>query len=60
MRAAGIDATTIERVLWRNPIAFFAQSKRFDPAELETPVAIDQRQLHEGNSVLRGQTPRVT
>jgi predicted metal-dependent TIM-barrel fold hydrolase len=60
MRAAGIDETTIERVLWRNPIAFFAQSKRFDPAELETPVAIDQRQLHEGNSVLRGQTPRVT
>jgi hypothetical protein len=60
MRAAGIDETTIEQVLWRNPIAFFAQSKRFDPAELETPLAIDQRQLHEGNSVLRGQTPRVT
>jgi len=60
MRAAGIGETTIEDVLWRNPIAFFAQSKRFDPAELETPVAIDQRQLHEGNSVLRGQTPRVT
>ena len=60
MRAAGIGETTIEDVLWKNPIAFFAQSKRFDPAELETPVAIDQRQLHEGNSVLRGQTPRVT
>jgi len=60
MRAAGIAETTIEHVLWRNPIAFFAQSKRFDPAELETPLTIDQRQLHEGNSVLRGQTPRVT
>jgi predicted metal-dependent TIM-barrel fold hydrolase len=60
MRAAGIDDATIARVLWRNPIAFFAQSKRFDPAELETPLAIDQRQLHEGNSVLRGQAPRVT
>jgi predicted metal-dependent TIM-barrel fold hydrolase len=60
MRAAGIGETTIEQVLWRNPIAFFAQSKRFDPAELETPLTIDQRQLHEGNSVLRGQTPRVT
>jgi predicted metal-dependent TIM-barrel fold hydrolase len=60
MRAAGIGETTIEHVLWRNPIAFFAQSKRFDPAELETPLTIDQRQLHEGNSVLRGQTPRVT
>lgn len=60
MRAAGIAEATIERVLWNNPIAFFAQSKRFDPAELEAPLAIDQRQLHEGNSVLRGQTPRVT
>jgi len=60
MRAASIDEATIVQVLWRNPIAFFAQSKRFDPAELETPLAIDQRQLHEGNSVLRGQTPRVT
>jgi predicted metal-dependent TIM-barrel fold hydrolase len=60
MRAAGIAMATIEQVLWRNPIAFFAQSKRFDPAELETPLAIDQRELHEGNSVLRGQTPRVT
>jgi predicted metal-dependent TIM-barrel fold hydrolase len=60
MRAARIAEATIEQVLWRNPIAFFAQSERFDPSELETPLAIDQRQLHEGNSVLRGQTPRVT
>jgi predicted metal-dependent TIM-barrel fold hydrolase len=60
MRAAGIADATLETIFWRNPIAFFAQSKRFDPAELEAPLAIDQRQLHEGNSVLRGQTPRVT
>jgi predicted metal-dependent TIM-barrel fold hydrolase len=60
MRDAGIAEATIEQVLWRNPIAFFAQSTRFDPAELEAPLAIDQRQLHEGNSVLRGQPPRVT
>jgi uncharacterized protein len=60
MRAAGIAAATIEQVLWHNPIAFFAQSQRFDPAELEAPLAIDQRALHEGNSVLRGQAPRIT
>jgi uncharacterized protein len=59
MRAAGIPDATLEAVFWRNPIAFFAQSGRLDPAELETPLAIDQRQLHEGNSVLRGQTPKV-
>jgi len=60
MRAAGLAEATIAQVLWNNPIAFFAQSQRFDPAELDAPLAIDQRQLHEGNSVLRGQLPRVT
>jgi uncharacterized protein len=59
MRAAGIADATLETIFWRNPIAFFAQSGRFDPAELETRPSVDQRQLHEGNSVLRGQTPRV-
>jgi predicted metal-dependent TIM-barrel fold hydrolase len=59
MRAAGIADATLETIFWRNPIAFFAQSGRFDPAELETRPVIDQRQLHEGNSVLRGQVPKV-
>jgi len=59
MRAAGIADATLATIFWRNPIAFFAQSGRLDPAELETRPAVDQRQLHEGNSVLRGQTPRV-
>ena len=27
--------------------------------DIEAPVTVDQRQLHEGNSVLRGQPPRV-
>ena len=59
MRAAGIADATLEAIFWTNPIAFFAQSGRLDPAELEAPLGIDQRRLHEGNSVLRGQTPRV-
>jgi len=60
MRAAGIPDVTLARIFWRNPIEFFAQSGRLDPVELEQPLAIDQRQLHEGNSVLRGQEPRVS
>src|ERR1043165_2101023 len=60
MRAAGIPDVTLARLFWRNPIEFFAQSGRLDPVELEQPLAIDQRQLHEGNSVLRGQEPRVS
>jgi hypothetical protein len=59
MRAAGIPEATLEMIFWTNPLAFFAQSLRLDPAECETPLPIDQRQLHEGNSVLRGQPPRI-
>ena len=49
----------IDKVVWRNPLEFFAQSGRLDPAEMETPVSVDQRNLWQGNSVLRGQTPRT-
>ncbi len=58
-RAAGVAEADIERIVWRNPIAFFAQSGKLDEDDLERPLTIDQRQQWEGNSVLRGQTPRV-
>jgi predicted metal-dependent TIM-barrel fold hydrolase len=59
MRAQGIAESAIEQIVWRNPIAFFAQSGRLD-VELDSELlAVDQRELFEGNSVLRGQTPRV-
>ena len=59
MRAAGIADDAIETVVWRNPVAFFAQSGRLDLTALGSGPGIDQRQLWEGNSVLRGQTPLV-
>ena len=55
---AGVSPAAIETICWKNPVAFFAQSGRFDPAELERPLGVDQAKLWEGNSVLRGQTPR--
>jgi uncharacterized protein len=58
MREAGISEAAIETICWKNPIEFFAQSKRFDAAELDRPLNVDQRQLFAGNSVLRGQAPR--
>jgi uncharacterized protein len=57
MREAGVSEAAIETVCWKNPVAFFAQSGRFDAGELERSVGIDQTRLWEGNSVLRGQTP---
>ncbi|MGE5506145.1 MAG: TatD family hydrolase [Actinomycetota bacterium] len=59
MEAAGIDGATIRTVLWDNPVAFFAQSGRFTPDELAEPLPVDQTMLYQGNSVLRGQSPRV-
>jgi predicted metal-dependent TIM-barrel fold hydrolase len=53
---AGVTDAEIEKIVWQNPVRFFAQSGRLD---LEDAPKVDQRQLWEGNSVLRGQQPRV-
>jgi uncharacterized protein len=57
MRKAGMDEEEIEGVVWRNPIGFFAQSGRISFDEFESAGTYDRGALHEGNSVLRGQTP---
>lgn len=59
MREAGVAEEVIEAIVWRNPVAFFAQSGKLDLAELGETSPIDQRQLFEGNSVLRGQAPVI-
>lgn len=57
MRDAGFDEATIDRLVWQNPVSFFAQGGRLDPKAIEEPVPIDRRQTFTGNSVLRGQDP---
>ena len=62
MTEAGVAAADLELVFWRNPVRFFAQSGRLDLDDAEAqpaPLKVDQRELWEGNSVLRGQSPRV-
>jgi hypothetical protein len=59
MRAAGIPDGVIETICWHNPVRFFGQSQRLDLPETAGAPPVDQRQLFEGNSVLRGQVPRV-
>jgi predicted metal-dependent TIM-barrel fold hydrolase len=59
MKDAGIDATAIDTICWKNPVNFFAQSGRFDVKEFGVDLSVDQRQLFQGNSVLRGQAPRT-
>jgi uncharacterized protein len=58
MKDAGIGQATIDQVCWTNPVDFFAQSGRFDVKEFGVELNVDQRQLFQGNSVLRGQAAR--
>jgi hypothetical protein len=58
MLAAGVSQSVVETIVWSNPVAFFAQSGRL--TGIETDVSVDQRELFQGNSVLRGQTPKVS
>ena len=59
MRQAGIPQATIEKIVWTNPATFFAQSDNLNLADIERRPSINQTELFEGNSVLRGQTPIV-
>ena len=59
MVAADIAPDTIARIVWDNPVTFFSQSGRLGLSLADTHPAVDQRQLWEGNSVLRGQNPVV-
>ncbi|WP_329103128.1 TatD family hydrolase [Micromonospora sp. NBC_01699] len=53
MLEAGFSDDDVDRVLWRNPIEFYGQSGRLDPAELEGS-ATGAEPTFEGNSILRG------
>lgn len=54
MLAAGFSDDDVDRVLWRNPVEFFAQSGRLLLPEADAPGA-DAGSTFEGNSVLRGE-----
>lgn len=59
MRQTGIPDATIEKILWTNPATFFAQSDNLNLADIELRPNINQTELFEGSTVLRGQTPVV-
>jgi hypothetical protein len=58
MLQSGFSEAQVELVLFENPINFYAQSGRISLADM-APTRIDQTQLWQENSVLRGQTPIV-
>lgn len=59
LQEAGVSDKTIQKIVWDNPARFFSQSGRLDLEEIEQKASVNQTRLHDGNSVLRGQTPVV-
>jgi predicted metal-dependent TIM-barrel fold hydrolase len=59
MCQAGFTEAVVRQVLWDNPVAFFAQSGRLDADLIARPLVVDQSRTYDGNSVLRGQAPKV-
>ena len=59
MLERGIDPAWVEKVTWKNALDAYAQSGQIDVAALLASPVIDQSQLFNDNSVLRGQKPRV-
>lgn len=59
MAERGIDPGHIQAVCYANAIAAYGRSGQFNEADWLAAAPIDQRTLHQGNSVLRGQAPRV-
>lgn len=59
MLERGIPRTDVEAICYGNALLAFGQSGQFEEAHWLSPSPIDQRVLFEGNSVLRGQQPRV-
>ena len=55
----GIPTKDVEAICYGNALKAFGQSGQMKEEHWLNPAPIDQRMLFEGNSVLRGQTPRV-
>jgi hypothetical protein len=59
MRERGIAERAIELTTWKNALDAYGQSGQIDVEALSRPMTVDQRQLFNDNSVLRGQEPKV-
>jgi predicted metal-dependent TIM-barrel fold hydrolase len=59
MLQRGIAAEAVEVVTYGNALAAYGQSGQLEESDWTESPGVDQRQLYEGSSVLRGQEPRV-
>ena len=59
MLESNIPESQVKAVCYGNALKAYGQSGEMKEEHWLQPTAIDQRQLYQGNSVLRGQTPAV-
>jgi predicted metal-dependent TIM-barrel fold hydrolase len=59
MLERGIAARDVDAICYGNALKAFGQTGQMKEEHWLDPAPIDQRMLFEGNSVLRGQAPRV-
>jgi len=59
MLQRGIARQDVHLTCYQNALDCYGQSGQIRESDWLEPSPIDQRTLFEGNSVLRGQTPRV-
>ncbi|MBA2479961.1 MAG: TatD family hydrolase [Planctomycetes bacterium] len=59
MLERGIAKEDVDATCYRNAIAAYGQSGQISERDWLSPAPIDQRMLFDGNSVLRGQDPKV-
>jgi hypothetical protein len=55
----GIPQKDVEAICYGNALKAFGQSGQMKEEHWLNPEPVDQRMLFEGNSVLRGQAPKV-
>lgn len=60
MLERGVPEDRVRDICYRNALAAYGQSGEIRERDWQDAPKVDQRQLFEGNSVLRGQEPRVT
>jgi predicted metal-dependent TIM-barrel fold hydrolase len=59
MLKSGIPEKQVHEICYENALLAYGQSGQISAEHWTRPAAIDQRTLFEGNSVLRGQEPRI-
>lgn len=59
MMEKGIPFDQIEDVCYKNALRAFGKSGQMKEMDWENSQGVDQRELYNGNSVLRGQSPRI-